>query len=219
MCSVKLEETDVRGIVRIIGEIAGLRGGHAEKKRHLMERLCKMIDADAWDWALCQREPEKPQVYVSVLNGGFTEDGFVKLLQAVEHPGMVAATKKFFLELQEQKVHITRSRFQISTARQLKRSGAIRAWEEANIGPAILSHCPLDETSSSAVTLNRRFGRPEFSARESRIVHIMLSEIPWLHEQGWPEDRGVHVPALSKRQRLTLNLLINGCSQNKSRPR
>ena len=40
----------------------------------------------------------------------------------------------------------------------------------------------------------------------------MLTEVAWLHELGWPEDRGVHVPALSKRERLTLNLLTSGAS-------
>jgi DNA-binding CsgD family transcriptional regulator len=201
-------------MVRLIGEVAALPGGHAEKKRFLMEGLCKMVGADAWIWGLsCQREPDKPQVYVSMINGGFTDEGFVKLLQAIEHPEMVAIANRFFVELQTESTHLTRSRFQITTPEQLMKSGAHQAWKEANIGATILSLRPLDAKSSSAIALYRHFGRPEFTPRESRIAHIILAEVPWLHEQGWPEDRGVQVPMLSKRQRLALNLLTLGHSQ------
>ncbi|MEI9997745.1 MAG: LuxR C-terminal-related transcriptional regulator [Verrucomicrobiota bacterium] len=34
--------------------------------------------------------------------------------------------------------------------------------------------------------------------------------MPWLHEQGWPEDRGATVHQLARRQRMALNLLIAG---------
>ncbi len=37
--------------------------------------------------------------------------------------------------------------------------------------------------------------------------------MPWLHEQGWPDDRGTTVPQLSPRQRITLNLLLEGQSR------
>jgi len=40
-----------------------------------------------------------------------------------------------------------------------------------------------------------------------------LSEVAWLHEQGWPEDRGITAPKLSRRQRLVLNLLCLGQSR------
>lgn len=210
---MKLDEGDVRDMVRLVGEVAALPGGHAEKKRYLMEGLCKLIDADAWIWGLsCQRDPDKPQVYVSMVRGGFTEQSFVKLLQAIEHPEMIELASSFFLELMEKKTHLTRLRHQIADKDHLARSQAILAWKAANIGPTILSLRPLDERSSSAIAVYRHYARLEFSARESRIAHIILSEVPWLHEQGWPDDRGVSVPTLSKRQRLTLNLLTLGHS-------
>ena len=211
---MKLDEVDVRDMVRLIGEVAVLPGEHAEKKRFLMEGLCKLVGADMWIWCLsCQQDPDKPQVCISFVKGGFTEEKFVKFLEALEHPGMVALASKFFLELKEQKSHLTRDRVQIAGAEALAKSSAMSAWKAADIGPTILSERPLNKNSSSTVGLYRRYGREEFSARESRIAHIVLTEIPWLHEQGWPEDRGVDVPKLSRRQRLTLNLLILGQSQ------
>jgi DNA-binding CsgD family transcriptional regulator len=63
------------------------------------------------------------------------------------------------------------------------------------------------------IGLYRHHGKAEFTAREVRIAHIILTEVTWLHEQGWPDDRGVDVPKLSRRQRLALNLLIQGLSR------
>ncbi len=204
-------EDDVRNMVRLIGAVAALPGGHAEKKRFLMEGLCKLTSADAWFWALsCQREPSKPQVYVSVLTGGFSEKSMVKLLEAIEHPDMIPIASKFFSEVEEKKTHLTRLRFQITSREQFLRSGAHDAWKAANVGPTVMSLRPLDQQSSSVMVLYRHYDREEFSPRESRMAHIILSEVPWLHEQGWPEDRGVRVPSLSRRQRLALNLLILG---------
>jgi len=208
---VQLDEKDVRAMVRLIGEVAGIRGDHTAKKRFLMSGLCHLVEADCWVWGLsCQREPHKPQVYVSLVKDGFTEQAFVKFLEACEHPDMPRVTYNFFQELKEKKSHLTRSRHQVEDLEVILKSPADALWKAADIGPVILSMRPLDVTSSSMMGLYRRFGKPEFSPREVKIAHIVLSEVPWLHEQGWPQDRGVGVPKLSKRQRLALNLLTQG---------
>ena len=41
-------------------------------------------------------------------------------------------------------------------------------------------------------------------------MHIVLSEVTWLHLSGWPEDYGADVPKLYPRQRVVLNLLLDG---------
>jgi DNA-binding CsgD family transcriptional regulator len=211
---VNLAEEDVRAMVRLIGEVAALEGGHAEKKRFLMDGLGKLINADIWAWSLsCQRDPTKPQVNVSFLSGGLGEKDMVHMLEAVEHPEMIPISSKFFLEVEEKQSHLTRRRFQITDEATFKQTGAHDAWKLANIGPTIMSLRPLDERSSSVVALFRHYDKKEFSERDSRIAHIILTEVPWLHEQGWPEDRGIDVPSLSKRQRLTLNLLTQGQSR------
>ena len=98
-------------MVRLVGDVVAVPGGHAEKKRFLMEGLCKLVDADAWVWGLsCQREPDQPQVYVSFVKGGFTEQTFVKFLEACEHPDMIELASRFFIELKEKGTHLTRAR-------------------------------------------------------------------------------------------------------------
>ncbi len=83
------------------------------------------------------------------------------------------------------------------------------------MGAVILSVRPVDERSQSVLGIYRKYGRPLFSAAESRTAHIILSEVGWLHEAGWPEDRGVTVPHLAKRERMTLNLLLEGWTRQR----
>ena len=201
-------------MVRLVGEVSEIPGGHVPKKRYLMEGLGKLIEADAWAWALsCQRDPSEPQMYVSVQHAAFSEQSFAKFLEAIEHPEMVATTSAFFAKVNQENAHLTRRRYQITDQTAFERSDAVLAWKAANIGPTIMSVRPLDNNSSSTIGLYRHYGKPEFTARESRIAHIILNEVPWLHLQGWSDDRGSSVPKLSRRLRMTLNLLISGQSQ------
>ncbi len=221
MCGQLLAETDVRAIVRLLGEVAALPGDHTRKKRHLMDGLCNLIHADAWVWSLaCQYEAGKPPMYAGFMHGGFTEDQFPKYLAAVEHPASMAMTIPFIDEIRNYQSHLTRTIGQISGGlweyfdeKNPARFESAHLWREAGIGTLLLSSRPLDERCASGIGIYRRTGSNPFTPRESRIAHIILSEVPWLHEQGWPEDRGVTVPKLSPRQRLVLNLLLESRSR------
>jgi DNA-binding CsgD family transcriptional regulator len=205
-----LAEADVRALVRLLGEVAALPGGHAEKKRHLMDGLCGLIGADAWVWALaCQYEAGRPPVYAAFMHGGFRDEQFPKYLAAVEHSASAAMTVPFIDEVRERRAHLTRTIEQISHG-QFADFEAAPLWREADVGTLILSSRPLDERSASGIGIYRDYGRPAFTPKESRIAHILLTEVPWLHKQGWPEDRGSSVPDLPPRQRMVLNLLIEG---------
>ena len=85
--------------------------------------------------------------------------------------------------------------------------------ENAN-GPAVLSFRPIQDGLTSVLALYRKPGREPFSKAEADLTHITLSEIPWLHEQGWPGNVSQKVPQLSRQLRLTLNLLLEGLSRD-----
>ncbi|NJK93400.1 MAG: hypothetical protein HC904_17245 [Blastochloris sp.] len=206
-----LTEEDVRSMIRLVGEVAMIEGDHAAKKRYLMDGLCDLIGADKWAWGLsCRTVEGSPQVYVNFLFGGMTEVEVPRLLKAVEHPDMAWVIGDFFKEIEEKKTHLTRLRSEIVADSEFLKTEAFDYWKEADIGPVIMSVRPLDGESGSTVALYRRFGKPMFSIRESKIAHIILTEVPWLHELGWPEDRGVSVPRLYPQQRIVLNLLLQG---------
>jgi len=197
-------------MVRLLGEVAALPGEHVAKKRFLMDGLCALIGADAWAWSLaCQYEIGKPVIYAGFLHGGFTENTFPHYLAAVEHPATVAMTDSLIEEMRTHSAHITRTIEQIS-GDLFYDYEATPLWKEVGVGTLLISMRPLDERCASGIGVYRNLPAEPFSRRESLIAHIILSEVPWLHEQGWPEDRGVSVPKLSPRQRHVLNLLIDG---------
>lgn len=209
-----LAEADIRAMVRLIGEVAALPGDHAAKKRYLMDGLCHLINADAWIWTLaCQYEADKPPVYVGFMYGGFSNERFPLYLKAVEHPASAAMTIPLINEMRERRVHITRTIEQIDRAGQFPLFEAAHLWQEADVGTLLISMRPLDERSASGIGVYRNLPARPFTARESRMAHIVLTEVPWLHQQGWPEDRGVTVPRLYPRQRLILNFLLQGRSR------
>lgn len=209
-----IPEADVRSMVRLLGKVASSQADHATKKRELMEGLCRLVGADHWLWALSSfMAPGKPPVYVAVNNGGFSAEQFGLLMKAIDHPATSALSAPFTVELAEKRKHLTRRVQDMDTALTIFLGKVGDLWRAAQIGPITLSCRPIDEQSYSCVALYRRWGAPQFSANEARIIHIILSEVPWLHEQGWPRDRALTVPTLPPRQRTVLNLLIRGLSR------
>jgi DNA-binding CsgD family transcriptional regulator len=209
-----IDEKDVRAMVRLLGEVAANQGDHAAKKRHLMEGLALLIKADMWVWGMCTRlEPGKQPVHVTVHMGGFATRQLGKFMTAVEHPDMAALTSDFARELGEKRIHLTRLEQQFDPSGNFRRDAIGKHMREAELGPMLISYRPLEGGLVSAICLYRSLDQPFFSARESRIAHIVLSEVPWLHLSGWPKVEVAAVPVLSRRQRTVLSLLIRGFSR------
>jgi DNA-binding CsgD family transcriptional regulator len=201
-------------MIRLLGEVATIDRGHSFQKQRLMDGLCEIIGADRWATSLaCRYGTDPVPVYVGFSHGGFTEDNFARFLVALEHPDMPSLNAAMLDEFRRHRAHLTRRREQIDVENRFPESAAFPLWIAAGLEHLIMSIYPLDEISESICAVYRRPGSQPFTARESRILHIMLSEVPWLHALGWPEDRGVTVPALTQRQRLTLNLLLEGHSR------
>lgn len=214
MCAVILEEGDVRSIIRLLGEVAVDNEGLIEKKRHLMDGMCKLVKVDTWVWGLgCQIEVGGPQIYVSFLHEGFDEARFAKFLLALEHPDSGDLAAKFYQNVSVGSGQVTMRREEIDPNYGREFPEAAACWEQADIGSLIMSSAPLDEDSISSIGLYRHVSDEPFSERDRMIVHVLLSEIPWMHLQGWPEDRGAQVPKLYPRQRIVLNLLLEGMAR------
>lgn len=206
-----LADSDVCAIVRLLGEVATSREDLAARKRQLMAGLCELTGADSWAWSLgCGLEAGRQPTYLALSHGGFDDERFAKLICASGHPDMTQQSALILGEMQRRKSHLTRRHQQFLNEKDYRNSGIYPLMCAADIGPFLVSFRPIDENSVSTIILYRRLGQPDFSERESRIAHIVLTEVPGLHEQGWPEDRGVTVPRLTPRARLVLNLLLDG---------
>lgn len=206
-----LGEEDVRDIVKLLGDVIVSRRDFSGVKRHLVEGICRLVGADAWTWSLgCVAEPGEQPIYLGMAHGGFDEARYAKLVLAAGHPDMAWASEKLLGEMRQGACHVTRLRQQIVDEPTFAASGVNGYLCDADIGPFIFSLRPIDDRAVSTISIFRRKDAAPFSERESRIAHILLSELPWLHEQGWPADRGATVPRLSPRLRTVLNLLLDG---------
>lgn len=206
-----LVDADVRAVVRLLGEVATSRDDLSARKRRLMEGLCELTGADAWAWSLgCGLEPGRQPTYVSMAHGGFDEDRFAKLICAAGHPDMARQSAFLLGEMQQRKSHLTRRHQQFLDNTEYRASGIYPLMCAADLGPFLASLRPIDGDSFSTIVLYRRFEAPDFTERETLIAHIILTEVPGLHEHGWPEDRGATVPSLAPRARVVLNMLLDG---------
>ena len=207
----QLSEKDVCAMVRLIGEVAVLEGDLATKKRYLLDGLCRLVDIDSWIWTLIAKVPAGEQVVAAAfMHGGFSEDRFAAYLKAVEHPDMAHFNELYLKEVYERGTHTTRLRQQLDPDNTFVTSDVYPLWQAADIAPLMLSTYPFEDQSLSLIALYRNEAKALFSERDARIVHVILSEVPWLHMQSLPQVKRTQADQLSPRLRTTLNLLLEG---------
>ena len=210
----ELKEEDVRAMVRLLGEVAALNGGHEERKRFLMDGVCGLLNASYWVWGLMTKfVPNEQPVYTAMTTGGFTADQFPRLLVAYEHPDLGHLTGPLAGEMAEKGTQITRRREDYDPANIFPQSEASALFSNANVDAPLLTLRPIQKGCVSGIGVYRPFGSEQFTPREAQIAHIILSEVHWLHEQGWPWSSAKQLPRLPLRCRLVLNLLLEGLSR------
>lgn len=210
-----LDEKDVRAIVRVLGDVIAVPGPLPEKRVMLMDGLCQIVGATSWVWSISEFHPDKPPTSVGLIHGGFDETRLAGYLEAINHPAMEAVSRPSSLELLEKGTHLTRTRLQMDPTGQLDRSDAGPLWKKLDIGPLIMSLRPMADGGVNAIRVYRSLDQPHFSERETRIVHIILSEIPWLHFATFPDPKSREMVNLYPRHRTVLNCLCEGWSRKK----
>ncbi len=210
----ELMESDVRAMVRLLGEVASLEGGHDERKKFLMDGVCDLIGAKCWVWGLMSKfVPEEPPVYTAMATGGFEADQFPKLLVAFEHPDLSLLTAPLAEKMADRGKQITRRREDYDPNDFFPRSDASAFFSAADVDAPLLTFRPIQKGCVSGIGFYRPFSSERFTEREAQIAHIILSEVDWLHEQGWPWSPAVQLPHLPLRCRLALNLMLEGLSR------
>jgi len=198
-------------MVRLLGEVAAAEGSLSFKRNLLMSGLCELVGVDAWYWGMVGRaEPGKLPSFAIQIKGGFTEEQFANYLKAQEHPDMKALNAPFLAECAEKKTHVTRLRQQIDVDGNFPKSAVYELWRTADLAPLILSFRPMSDGQVSGIALFRRFDRELFDERESKIAHILLSEVPWLHDEAWPDRKRERTYELPPRLNTVLNLMLQG---------
>lgn len=206
-----ISESDVACLIRLLGEVAGVEGGLASRKRALMEGLCRLLEIDCWVWGMFSRmAPGTPVTPVALVHGGFSDERYAAYLDAVEHPQMADFNASFLCEVYKQGTTTTRLRQELDPGNLFEQAEVYPLWQAANIDPILLSCTPFHDGCLSLTAMYRNAGKEVFSDRDARIVHLVLSEVPWLHLESWPLAKRTRGNLLAPRLRSTLNLLLEG---------
>ena len=208
-----VSEKDARAMVRLVGETAAVAatGSYQDCRKFLLNGLCEMIDADAWAWTLSRLNPETHQIYyLTNQTSDMSTSQWSALAAAAELPAMREASKVFSDALGGAKLPVTMSREEIDPNGVSRRGEMKEVWDRTGFDGMIMSGHPLDDESNSHVIIYRNMERGSFTERQTQMAHIVLSEVSWLHAQGWPEDRGASIPKLTPRQRSVLIMLTAG---------
>ena len=204
---------DVRKIVRLLGEVAILNGDIPLKRRHLVTGLAALVGADVWVWSLARLEQAgAPAAIYWILDGGWvSEDQRTLSFRSNFAP---ESREIGAIVLKPQPHHRTRTRRQLLTDDAWYGSGFYQAFRmPADLDDFMYSLYPLGGGVESSISLHRRVGEPAFSDRDRCIVHVITSEIDWLHRSGSDVPGVKTLVQLSPRLREVLLMLLTGDSR------
>lgn len=209
-----LAEQDVRDLVRILGEVGAMKPEPDTRRIYLMNELAALLGTDTWVWGVAPLlDPERQPVYLYQNTGGFDESRMSRFLMAVEHPDCAEMTAPLAEALIAAGSQVTRHIEQIVTRERFAESPANPFWQAAGIGPILITLRPIPDYGISCIGFYRPLGNPMFTERDSRLAHIVLNEVPLLHEVGMPHAVSRPIPQLPPRCRLIINQLVRGLSR------
>ncbi len=207
---IPLDLSDVRQLIRLLGDVIAAGGDQTTKRRLVMDGLCQLIDADAWAWSLVHMELGCAPRQVVSLHNGISDERLPHYLRSLEHDDLQWVLNDFVTEAVTRREPLTRRDTQLFPEWP-GQSEALRTWEDkANLRSFILMAWPIETGGFSGIGIYRTPDQPHFGQRETRLAHIVLTEIPWLHEEGWGPNRGDSLGQLSPRLREIISLLVQG---------
>ena len=207
--SEPLSVEDVGAIVHLLGELAGNDKPLAEKRRHFVQSIARLIDADIWAWSLVKFASNAMPILVWIIDGGWASDVQREIVMKTnfDPDGQEILAKMHVVE----DAPSTHTRSQIISDDKWYSSDFYRKFRlAANLDDFMFIHYPLDDGMTSVMSYHRATGKPAFADRERCIAHVMATEIDWLHREG------THIPApsnmdqLSPRLREVLLMLLAG---------
>lgn len=207
-----MELADVRAVVQLIGDIAALDAPLADRRRELMDRLTELVNATGWMWTTSTGfRPGQTPMTVGWLYGGFTERQAGMIMEASqdteypmpENPPMIESLKDW--------KHVTRSRRDFIGDDAFYRHPQWELYRKpCGSDHYLFSLYPINKDYLSGIGIHRQPGEPDFTTRERRIVHVVTSEVRWLHRSDLPEDLREDPLDLTPRSRVVLGQMLQG---------
>ncbi|HEY0007397.1 MAG TPA: LuxR C-terminal-related transcriptional regulator [Tepidisphaeraceae bacterium] len=202
-----LDHPDVAAVVRLLGALAGSTAPLTDRRRHLMSGLATLVGADVWLWAISRGMADGTPGPLWTADGGFADTA-----EQTQIWGLSARTD-ITVAMNE---FVTGPHHQTYVYDPARLSPASRRLMEESLQRTPLSHLlfsvyPMGDGVASGIGLHRRKNRPPYTPREAKIVHLVISQIDWLHRAG--TDVPANTPSiqhLSPRQREVLIYLLYG---------
>jgi DNA-binding CsgD family transcriptional regulator len=212
-----LSEQDIRAIVRLLGEVAAIATGHVDQKRYLLNGILKLVDGDVWVWIQGMvGSDDRPPVGFHLLDEGWSNpeqrNWFYRALSDEKNP--LPGQSRFISMHENGKVHFTALKQQtVNDSELISSDNYQQLYRHCGLHAFICSCYPVSSVGHySGIGVHRVAGKPDFTERDRRIVHLITSEIDWLHRAGVPESGAPSALPLTQRQRQVLFFLLAGDS-------
>lgn len=211
-----MTEEDVSAIVNLLGEVITCTGDTLEKRRRVMDGICQIIGGDAWAWSILHFEEGIAPRQLLALHGGFSESRLAKWATVIEDPQVKPLTDVLVSEAIAGGKGFTRRDQEFVPKEWWNKSiPAYQLWTDADLSSFMLSTWPTRNGGFSGIGIYRNTRQDPFTDRETKIAHMVLSEISWLHGEGFDGEDGKQLVTLYPRHRTVLNLLCEGWDRKK----
>lgn len=207
---------DVETVVRLVAEAGDptITLPVPDRKAMLIQGVAALVEADVWAWYSSVIDPADPSnvMATSLLDGGFSSPqdraSFLQMLVNTDLAREVNAAAVTWLE---QDRFVTLRRFDLMPEKDWERMG--KPYTDAGFVDTLFSLYPLGATALSGVCVYRRTGHRPFGDRERAIIHLVFSQVDWLHRHGSNLPVGKKALALTPRERQVLAFLLKGDSR------
>jgi DNA-binding CsgD family transcriptional regulator len=206
-----LQMDDVAAVIRLLGDLASFNGTLPDKRKALADGLCNLLNAQGWMWNHVRWEPGLAPVPFGMLDGGWeNEKQRALVFAAVINPPTDDAMLK-----QVGPFHLTRTRRQLLGDEAWFASqyhATVRA--PSGLEDFLISIHPAGPPHIySGLGLHRSISQGYFSDRDRCIIHLILSQIRWIHQVDESPEGATEAASLSPRLRQILLLLLAGHSR------
>jgi len=176
-------ESDARGMVNLIADVAKLDAPLPAKRQRLMDGLIRLVDADAWAWIVSRAsETNNNPAVAAFLCGGMDPEKIGRYVQLMQDRDQVPVEYAALNKLRHEKKHFTRGWDQLVTPEEWYGPANRQMIDGLQFEHVLYSVRVLDDEGYfSGISLKRAKGRPNFDSRQRRIVHIVTGETEWLH--------------------------------------
>lgn len=183
-------ESEIRILTRMLGRTIAIPSGYKAKKEFILTELARVIRADAWAWTLHDVQSFESPVLIDCMKGGFRDNRFALYHKFVSR------------EFQGQEEQLLKGTFE-----------GLYSFPDVWLGSNLILSVSVQSETRSTIAFFREQPADAFSEREIAISALLLTEVPWLHEQEFPLQVDPAARGLSRRLVQVLELLLNGHSR------